>query len=299
MNLRSFLFPLLALAMAGAVSAQPAARQWTAEQKTVLDQFWVPECVLPVPGTGTVFVSNVAAEKDQYWTDDGKGYISLLAKDKITKLRWLRSEPGAILNGPKGMCLLDGKLYFTDNTRLLRCNAKDGSGLEVVAEGFGKANDLATDGDAVWVSDTAAGKIWRIDANGKARDIPAMPGVNGLTFFYDKQQQITRMYAVSWDLHEVYEVYPVGERVPRPLGVADHFTNLDGIEVLPDGTIVVSDFVGNKVSAIAPDEKTVYTLAQIDSPADIGIDRGSMTLYVPQFYLDKVVLFRLNQQPVR
>ena len=74
---------------------------------------------------------------------------------------------------------------------------------------------------------------------------------------------------------------------------------LDGIEVLADGTFIVSDFMGNKVSAITPDEKTVYTLAELGSPADIGIDRSSMILYVPQFFQDKVVLFRLSQAGLR
>jgi len=94
-------------------------------------------------------------------------------------------------------------------------------------------------------------------------------------------------------LHEVYEVYPIGGKDPRPFRLAEHFTNLDGIEVLADGTFIVSDFMGNKVCAITPDEKTVYTLVELESPADIGIDRHTMTLYVPQFFKDKVVLFRL------
>jgi len=299
MNMRSFLVALLPLALFGGVASAQSEVRWRAEKMSELGQFWVPECVLPVPGTGTLFVSNVVAEKDQYWTDDGKGYISVLAGDKMKMLRWLRSEPQAVLNGPKGMCLLDGKLYFADNTRLMRCDAKDGSGLEVVAQGFIKANDLACDGDAVWVSHSAAGKIWRVDVNGSAREIAAPIGVNGLTFFHDKQLQITRMFAVSWDLHDVYEVFPVGERTPRAFGLAEHFTNLDGIEVLADGTFIVSDFMGNKVSAITPDEKTVYTLAELGSPADIGIDRSSMILYVPQFFQDKVVLFRLSQAGLR
>jgi hypothetical protein len=289
MTVRMSLLSLAALALLAPAltSARPRTR-WTLLKKGEITQVWVPECVLPDHKSGHTFVSNVAAEKDRYWSDDGKGFISILAKGKMKKLRWLRSTPGAVLDGPKGMCVLDGKLYFTDNTRLLRCNAKDGSGLEVVVEGFGKANDLATDGDAVWLSDSKEGKIWRIAADGAKREIPAPKGVNGLTFAKGK------MYAVSWDLHDVYEVFPIGGRDPRPFGLAEHFTNLDGIEVLGDGTFIVSDFMGNKVCAITPDEKTVYTLAELESPADIGVDRYSMTLYVPQFFKDKIAVFSLG-----
>jgi hypothetical protein len=103
------------------------------------------------------------------------------------------------------------------------------------------------------------------------------------------------MFAVSWDLHEVFELDPTGDRPPQPFGVAEHFTNLDGIVVLDDGTFVVSDFTGNKVFAIARDRKTVYILAEIESPADIGLDRKRRLLYVPSFMGDRVFVFKLDK----
>jgi sugar lactone lactonase YvrE len=280
---------LLAIAVfASLLQAAPQSSYWSAKKRAEIKHVWVPECVLHDATSGTTFLSNVAAEKDEYWTDDGKGFISILDGDKMKRLRWVNSTPDTILNGPKGMCLLDDKLYFTDNTRLMRCNAKDGSQVEVVLDGFGKANDLATDGAAVWLSDTKEGKIWRIQPDGAKREIPSPKGVNGLTFANG------RMYAVSWDLHEVYEVFPIGGRDPVPFGLAEHFTNLDGIEVMRDGTFIVSDFVGNKVCGITPDRRSVYVIAELESPADIGIDRATMTLYVPQFYADKVAIFDLR-----
>jgi hypothetical protein len=295
MTLRSSLLSIAALAIALPVLAAPPtpklpASRWALAKRPDITQVWVPECVLPDRKSGKIFVSNVESEKDQYWTDDGRGFISVIENGKMKKLRWLLSAPGKILNGPKGMCVLDGKLYIADNTRLLRCNAKDGSQLETVLEGFGKANDLATDGDAVWVSDCKTGKIWRVAADGAKREILAPEGVNGITFAKG------HMYAVSWDLHEVYEVFPIGGRKPEPFGLHKHFTNLDGIEVMGDGTFIVSDFMGNKVCAITPDRKTVYTLAELESPADIGIDRYDMTLYVPQFFKDKIAVFKLGRR---
>ena len=290
MHPRSAILCLLGLTLGSALLAQPRAARWAVTKTAELSQFSVPECVLPTKSMERkLFVSNIEAEKDQYWTDDGTGFISVIAKDKMKRLRWLRSAPGAKLDGPKGMCILDDKLYFTDNTRLMCCNVKDGKGLKVVATGFVNANDLATDGDGIWVSDSKEGKIWRVAPDGAKREIPSPPSVNGLTFAKEK------MYAVSWDLHEVYEVFPLGDQIPRPFGLAEHFTNLDGIEVLQDGSFIVSDFKGNKVSAITPDKKTVYTLVEIDSPADIGIDRNTMTLYVPQFFKDKVAIFKLHR----
>ena len=48
-----------------------------------------------------------------------------------------------------------------------------------------------------------------------------------------------------------------GKTPPKPFGLAAHFKSLDAIEVLDDGTFLVSDFPGNKVCTISADRKTV------------------------------------------
>jgi hypothetical protein len=130
--------------------------------------------------------------------------------------------------------------------------------------------------------------VYCISPDGEQREIPAPKGVNGLTF------DGKRLYAVSWDLHEVYELDPTGGAQPVAFGLAEHFTNLDGIEVLCDGTFVVSDFKGNKVSAISPDRTVVKTLIELDSPADIGLNRQKHLLYVPHFLERKVSVYHLK-----
>ena len=66
-----------------------------------------------------------------------------------------------------------------------------------------------------------------------------------------------------------------------------------GIEVLDDGTFIVSDLPAKKVFSVSPDRKTVRTLAELDSPADIGLDRKRNLLYVPQFFKNQAVVFKL------
>lgn len=261
---------------------------WKAKPVTVLEGFSVPECALYYQKDNRLYVSNVASKPEEYWTDDGKGYISAVnVADWRIVPRWLDSSSAAVLNAPKGMCLLDGYLYFTDNTRLLRCFAATGSELEVVAEGFLQANDLATDGKTVWLSDTLAGKVFSITPEGDNREIPAPKGVNGITFAGDD------LYAVSWDLHDLFKLDPKGKKQPEAFGLASHFTNLDGIEVMPDGAFIVSDFYGNTVSAVTADRTEVYTLAELETPADIGIDARNKLLYVPQFKKHKLAVYRL------
>jgi len=120
--------------------------------------------------------------------------------------------------------------------------------------------------------------------------IKAPEAVNGITF-HDG-----RMYAVSWKLHEIYELDPSGKAEPKPFGLASHFAGLDGIEVLEGGTFVVSDFAGNKVCTISPDRKTVRTYLRVQSPADIGIDRKRGLLYVPLFMKNRVCTYELPEE---
>lgn len=262
---------------------------WRATEVAAIPGLDVPECMLFDEDAGTVYVSNIESAPEEWWSDDEKGYIALLRiGGEAVKKRWVNSTPGMILHGPKGMCLLGGKLYFTDNARLMSCEAKTGAGVKIVAEGFKQANDLATDGKAVWVSDSEAGKVYAVTPEGARREVPAPESVNGLTFHGGK------LFAVSWGLHEVYELDPEGKAAPVPFGLAKHFTNLDGIEVLDDGTFIVSDFMGNQVCTIGPDRKTVRQLAAIESPADIGLDRKNGLLGVPLFMKDRAVIFKLT-----
>ncbi len=260
---------------------------WVAEHVSTIEGFKVPECALV--GDGVVYISNIESLPGEYWIDDSMGHISLLNLDGSLKtLRWIESQPSALLHGPKGMCLLEEHLYFTDNTRLMRCTL-DGGKPEVVADGFGNANDLVANGGSIWVSDTLHGKVFCIASDGRKREIPAPEGVNGITFHAGK------MFAVSWSLHEIYELDPTGKNEPQAFGLADHFTNLDGIEVLADGTLIVSDFMGNKVCTVSPDRSTVRTLVEITSPADIGLNRAEGVLYIPHFMENKLSVYRLGQ----
>ena len=277
--------------LAGCALVRPGGASVRLREFRRLSGFQVPECVLPEVGSGALYVSNIEAGAGEYWSDDGCGFVTRFAPDRSRTDRWLNSAPGAVLNAPKGMCLLKGRLFIADNHRLLSCDAATGGGLTVVADGFGNANDLATDGSSVWLSDSAeeGGAVWCIAPDGSARrQVPAPARPNGLAFHGG------RLFTVAWDLHEVYELDPAGARPPQPFGQARHFTNLDGIEVLDDGTFIVSDFGGNRLCAISPDRRKVTVVARVTSPADLGLDRSRGLLYVPLFLVDEVVVFSLR-----
>lgn len=282
---------LFAFALLFTACAQKPA-QWTAGKPLkTLEGFAVPECAVVDPASGAVYVSNIDTDNEGYWVDDGKGFISRLKSDgSIEALRWRDSTAEAPIHSPKGMCIVNGVLFVADNTRVLRFRLPDGQALPPIVIPEAKwLNDMASDGRRAWVSDTGASRIYCLEESGP-RQIKAPKNPNGITF--DKG----RMFGVSWDLHEVYELDPTGKKDPQPFGLASHFHTLDAIEVLKDGSFLVSDFGGNKVAIISPDRKTVTTIAELKSPADVGLDRKRNRLYVPSLLDHKVMVYSLEKQ---
>jgi hypothetical protein len=265
------------------------AGEWTAHAVAVAEGFKTPESVLADAEAGLAYVANVDTDNAGPWEDDGKGFLSRLRPDgELEALRWRDSTAAAPLNGPKGMCILGGVLYVADITRVMSFSLADGKARQIDVPGARRLNDAASDGRSVFVSDTGSGKIHRLDEKPVALKAP--PSVNGITFHKGG------MFAVSWGAHDVYELDPAGQADPKPFGLAKRFRSLDGIEALDDGTLIVSDFLGGEVCAIQPDRKTVATLCRIASPADIGLDRKRMLLYVPSFEANKVHVLRLERQ---
>jgi len=262
---------------------------WTAALVTRATGFEVPECVVVDPADGAAYVSNIQSEPSGYWADDGRAFISRLRPGgEIDTLEWQTGAPDHRLHAPKGLCILNGVLYAADNTVVARIRIADNTPMDAIPiVGAEHLNDMAAHGDSVYLSDTQTGRVFRLTEGGDLSEIPAPASANGVTFSGD------RMLCVSWDLHDLYELDPSGANAPRAFGLAGYFTNLDAIEVLEDGSYLVSDFVGGKVCVVSPDGTSVRTIIRLDSPADVGLDRERGFLYIPQLNQNAVAVYQL------
>ena len=260
------------------------------EKVNVIQGLDLPECLVIDPVSGDIFVSNVVTDNEGYWEKDNNGFISRLGSDgQIKDLRWLKSSKEMPIDAPKGMCILNGKLYFNDNDTLKYCFLDKPDKVHVFEiEGAEKLNDLATDGEFIWVTDTGRGKVLRINSGGGVLEIPSPKEVNGVTCYGGK------LFAVSWGLHEVYELDPAGVDDPAAFGLADKFLSLDGIEVLNDGSFIVSDWKGNMLYSISADRKTVTELMEIRSAADFALDRDKGLLYVPEMLENRALIMKIK-----
>lgn len=265
---------------------------WELRLVSVLEGFGEPECVCVDPATGAAYVSNVVSPKyqaDKVNAADGAGFISRLAPGgKLDALHWIDSTPQAPLNSLKGMCILNGVLYGADIARVVRYDIVTHKALPPInIPAAVRLNDMASDGRCVYVSDTGGHKIYRLDGE-QVSEFAPLDGANGITVADG------RFYAVSTTQHDLYEINPRGGGKPRAFGLAKHFTGLDGIETLPDGSWIVSDVRGHKVCHVAADRKTVRVLAELQYAADIGLDRQRNLLMVPLFWDSRVMVYQLH-----
>jgi hypothetical protein len=300
-RIRQMLPPLALAAAASLVAGCGKAPQrqkcpWTATKIAVLGGFDGPECALADPATGTVYVGNMSPTPDveggaKYWGDDGTGFVSTMSPDgDMQSLRWGTSSPAATFHSPKGLCLVGRTLWAADNHRLVTVDTATAKAkLELDLPGAKKLNDMASDGTHAFVSDTETGRITRLGPDGP-RHMKGPAGANGLAFRGGK------LYCVSWSEHEVYEIDLSGAAEPKPLGLAKHFANLDGIEFLPDGSFLVSDQPNDRIAWVSAEGRTVETLAEVGRPADFGIDLARGRLYVPCFTDGTVTVFSLGKR---
>lgn len=255
-------------------------------ERTIRTDLDKPESVLPTR-EGTVYVSNIATATEGYWEKDGKSFISILNADGAKAMASGTAE--VPLHAAKGMAVVGQHLYVADITDLKRIHLKSGRIESIALEGAQRLNDICADRGIVYVSDTQQGVVYRVDPKGKTQVLPAPTMVNGVTVHRGQ------LYAVSMGEHDVYRLDLKGKHPPRPFGLADHFKGLDGIEVLQDGTFIVSDLRGNRVATIDSDRRTVNTLVEIDGPADIGLDHENR-LYVPLLFADEVRVYSLSAE---
>ena len=269
----------LFIANAQAQTAHKLTRVWESEAALK-----VPEAVRLDAKRKVLYVSNIDGEP---WAVDGKGSIAKIGLDgKVIDAEWVTG-----LNCPKGLVLsADGKwLYAADAGGIVVIDIKKGKIKEKIAipEGI-QLNDLAGDDKGtLYVSDSKGKKVY-IVKDGKASvylDETVLKGPNGLLV------QGGALYVL--DNNSLNQVQP-----DKSLKVlADGMPGgVDGLEHVKDGDFLVSVWSGAVwyVKADGSKELLFDGKAVQTSTADIGWDPATMTVYVPTFFKNSVIAFKVE-----
>lgn len=284
----------MVLAVVGGAVQAPAAP--TASITVSGVGFQTPESVLYDPVTDTYLVSNINGNPT---AADDNGFISrVLPSGRVASLTWIGGAAADVtLHAPKGMAIVGDTLYVTDITAVRMFDRRTGKAkgaVEVAGATF--LNDLAAGrGGAVYVTDSGlkpdfspsgTDAVYRMDAMGKITAVArgtALNHPNGVAVRADG----TLVVVTFSEKAEVYTISPAGVRRALP---APPNGQLDGVELLPGGAMLVSSWAGSAVYRIDAAGTAKVAVANVESPADIGYDRRRGRVVIPLFMKNAVVV---------
>jgi sugar lactone lactonase YvrE len=249
------------------------------------------------------FVSNINAGQQH----DNNGFISRLsAEGKVENLRFIAGgAAGVTLHGPKGMAIAGDTLWVTDLDAVRGFNRRTGAPVAVVDfQPFGALflNDITVGPEgALYITDSgvrfdSAGtrthigpdRIFRIRGRepSVALETPALVQPNGI--IYDRSKGRFLLAPIAGD--SAVQQWKEGSAAPEDLARGPG--RYDGIELLPDGRILVSAWHDSTVSEVVG--KRIRPLIRgVPAPADIGVDPVGRIVGVPMVLNDRVELWRL------
>jgi hypothetical protein len=248
--------------------------------------FATPESALHDPAADVYLVSNINGTP---LDADGNGFISRVAPSgEVMELRWIDgSAEGVTLNAPKGMALSGGLLYVSDIDCIRMFDAATGAAAgEHCVPGATFLNDVAAhpDGGVVFTDtgmdaafeSTGADAVYHLmgDARGTAAEGVELGRPNGIV--------VTGREAlvVTFGSGEVFRITEDGTR--ETIASTDG-GQLDGVVVLDDGTVLISDWATSCVSELTEAGVLECRIADVEAPADIGYDAARDRVLIPLF----------------
>jgi len=224
-----------------------------------------------------LYVSNIDGKPLE---KDGKGFISILNLDgSVANLKWATG-----LNAPKGMGIYDGHLYVTDIDRIVAIDLKTGKvAKEYAPEKAEFLNDITVSSDAVYASDMSLGLIHKIQ-NGELSTIAeGVTSVNGLLANGDYLMTLDGMGLRGLNL-----------TTNEFMMVNDSVTGGDGLTMLNDSVYIASRWQGEIYYVAGNKAHLLMTTEGKSQTADIGLNAAEKIVYLPTFFSNKVVAYKIE-----
>ena len=270
------------------------------ERVAMIDGFKTPESVRWDADQQVWFVSNIDGNPS---AKDGNGFIARLGVDgKVDSMHFIQGgRGGAMLHAPKGMALKGDTLAIADIDALRFFDRRTGASLgSVNLPQAVFANDVALGGDGAWyITDTGI----RFGAGGMTK-----PGRDRL--FRVSGRKATQLLVsdslgapngIAWDAANsrwilggfngpsIYAM-KTGEKSFTPIATGPG--GYDGVEVLPDGRVLVTSWADSSVHVLKGTTLT-RMITGVPKPADIGVDPARMLIAIPLFEKNRVEVYKI------
>jgi sugar lactone lactonase YvrE len=231
-----------------------------------------PESVLYDSKSNSLYVSSMAAGTVVRFDLDGK----LIQNNCVTGL-----------NSNKGSAFFKGLFYTAEQTGIAVIDLTKGSVIKhIPVKGAIMLNDVAIDPEGVvYVTDTRAGKVYRIENDKPVLFLENRPGANGLLFVGSDLYVLTST---------AIEKVSADKKVTK---VADDFeSGLDAIVAVGKNEFIISNYKGMLYYLNADGTKQVLldTRASHIGANDIGYNDKSKTLYVPSFGTNRIIAYKVK-----
>ncbi|WP_417600332.1 SMP-30/gluconolactonase/LRE family protein [Owenweeksia hongkongensis] len=261
---------------------EPAIEERGAKEPS-LSQVWETDTSLTTNESvlsheGVLYVSNIAGKP----TDkDGVGFISKVDMDgQVTDLKWAKG-----LDAPKGMGVLNDKLYVTNITELVEINLADGKITKrYPVSGSEFLNDIAILDNKVYFSDMNTGKLHVLENGQVTTLVENHEALNGLAVSEGK------LYGL--DAKGLHQFSLDGK---EHVTINDEVTGGDGLIVIDENTFVASRWKG-EIWMIKDGlaTKMLDSKDQNIQTADIAYVQEEKLVLVPRFFANKVSAYRLD-----
>ncbi|MEP6690412.1 MAG: SMP-30/gluconolactonase/LRE family protein [Gemmatimonadaceae bacterium] len=268
-----------------------------------VDGFKTPESVRYDSAADVYYVSNIDGNPNAH---DGNGFISRMKPDgSVDSLRFIAGGRGGVtLDAPKGIILVGDTLWVTDIDAVRAFNKKTGAPIATVDLKPMHAvflNDLAQGPDgAIYITDT--GIRFGTSAN------PDHPGPDRIFRLAGRKVTVAahgdtlgRPNGIVWDAANnrfivggfgTKNIFAWKAGDSAPTVIAAGAGGYDGLDVLPDGRVLISSWADSSVSIITGTTVT-RLISGVSAPADFGIDTKRRRIAIPRFDKDRVELWAL------
>lgn len=246
------------------------------------DELKTPESVYYCKKLKTIFVSNINGNPLE---KDNNGFISKLTPDgNIVKLEWIKG-----LHAPKGMGLYKDRLFVTDIDRIVEIDIHKEQIIKYYDVPDAKfLNDIVIDQNGViYISDMQTNAIYKL-YNGVVKkwlSSKNIVGPNGLCISKGFLIIGTKDRLVKVDLEK--------------MTLSDYILNtgsIDGLIGFENNKFIYSDWTGNIYLAGLGNEteKLLDTTPLKINAADIGFDYDKKIIFVPTFYDNRVMAYKIK-----
>ena len=253
-----------------------------------LEKLWETDSVLKVPESvlfdgdnKVLYATNI--DGTDPWAKDGKGSVAKVGLDgKVIATEWISG-----LHAPKGMGLYKGKLYVADLNELLVIDIAAGK-IEkriVVTDAVGLNDVSVSKSGIVYVSDSKAKKVFIVKDGVSELLLDTLKGPNGVLIRGDDFYLLDAggMFKMNKDktLTKITDGMEGGT---------------DGIENISGNDFIVSCWQGVVwyVNADGSKEQLLDSRPDKKNTADIGMDAKNKIIYVPTFWRNTIVAYRVK-----